>query len=40
MNSNAGTPHSVDAKYNLYPIPASDIMSNPNLAAAQNNGYN
>jgi len=37
MNSNAGTPHSVDNKFNLYPIPSSDIMANSNLI--QNPGY-
>ena len=37
MNSNNGTPHAVDSKYNLYPIPSSDIMSNLNLK--QNEGY-
>ena len=37
MNSNVGTPHAVDSKYNLYPIASSDIISNPNLK--QNPGY-
>jgi len=37
MNSNVGTPHAVDAKYNLYPLASSDMMSNPNLK--QNEGY-
>ncbi|MCR4603048.1 MAG: RagB/SusD family nutrient uptake outer membrane protein [Prevotella sp.] len=37
MNSNVGTPHAVDAKYNLYPLASSDIMSNSNLK--QNEGY-
>lgn len=37
MNSNVGTPHAVDSKYNLYPLASSDVMSNPNLQ--QNKGY-
>jgi len=37
MNSNVGTPHAVDSKYNLYPLASSDVMSNPNLK--QNAGY-
>ena len=37
MNGNAGTAHAVDKRYNLFPIPSSDIMSNPNLE--QNEGY-
>jgi hypothetical protein len=37
MNSNVGTPHAVDSKYNLFPLAASDVMSNPNLT--QNAGY-
>ncbi|MBQ9231670.1 MAG: RagB/SusD family nutrient uptake outer membrane protein [Prevotella sp.] len=37
MNSNIGTAHAVDAHFNLYPIPSSDIMSNSNLE--QNAGY-
>ena len=37
MNNNIGTPHAVDKRYNLYPIPSSDIMSNSNLI--QNEGY-
>ena len=37
MNSNVGTPHGVDAKYNLYPLASSDVISNPNLK--QNTGY-
>lgn len=37
MNSNVGTPHAVDSKYNLYPIASSDIISNTNLK--QNPGY-
>jgi hypothetical protein len=37
MNSNVGTPHAVDSKYNLFPLASSDIISNPNLE--QNPGY-
>lgn len=37
MNSNVGTPHAVDSKYNLFPLASSDIISNPNLE--QNKGY-
>jgi hypothetical protein len=37
MNSNVGTPHAVDAKYNLFPLASSDVMSNTNLK--QNPGY-
>lgn len=37
MNSNVGTPHAVDSKYNIYPLASSDVMSNPNLV--QNAGY-
>ncbi len=37
MNSNVGTPHAVDSKYNLFPLASSDVMSNPNLK--QNAGY-
>lgn len=37
MNSNAGSAHAVNDKYNLYPIPSSDIMANSNLK--QNDGY-
>ena len=37
MNSNVGTPHGVDPKFNLYPLASSDIISNPNLK--QNEGY-
>lgn len=37
MNTNLGTPHGVSSHFNLYPIPASDIMSNSNLK--QNEGY-
>ncbi len=37
MNSNVGTPHAVDSKYNLYPLASSDVISNPNLQ--QNAGY-
>ena len=37
MNSNVGTPHAVDSKYNLFPLASSDCMSNPNLK--QNTGY-
>ena len=37
MNSNVGTPHAVDSKYNLYPLASSDVMSNLNLQ--QNPGY-
>ena len=37
MNSNVGTPHAVDAKYNLFPLASSDVISNPNLT--QNKGY-
>jgi hypothetical protein len=37
MNSNVGTPHAVEAKYNLFPLASSDCMSNPNLK--QNAGY-
>ena len=37
MNSNAGTPHAVDSKYNLYPLASSDVISNPSLE--QNTGY-
>ena len=37
MNSNVGTPHGVEAKYNLYPLASSDVNSNPNLV--QNAGY-
>ena len=37
MNSNIGTPHGVDNKYNLFPLASSDVMSNMNLK--QNPGY-
>ena len=37
MNSNVGTPHAVDSKYNLFPLASSDVISNPNLV--QNPGY-
>ena len=37
MNSNIGTAHAVDSKYNLFPLASSDVMSNPNLT--QNPGY-
>jgi hypothetical protein len=37
MNSNVGTPHAVDSKYNLFPLASSDRMSNPGLE--QNTGY-
>ena len=38
MNSNVGTPHAVDSKYNLYPLASSDVISNSeNLE--QNDGY-
>ena len=37
MNSNVGTPHGVDSKYNLFPLASSDVISNPNLV--QNAGY-
>ena len=37
MNSNIGTPHAVDSKYNLFPLASSDVMSNSNLV--QNPGY-
>ena len=38
MNSNVGTPHGVDSKYNLYPLASSDVISNSeNLK--QNTGY-
>ena len=37
MNSNVGTPHGVDSKYNLFPLASSDMISNPNLK--QNAGY-
>ena len=37
MNSNVGTPHGVDSKYNLYPLASSDVISNTNLT--QNAGY-
>ena len=37
MNSNNGSPKAVDSKFNLYPIPSSDIMANSNLK--QNDGY-
>ncbi|MGX8694908.1 MAG: RagB/SusD family nutrient uptake outer membrane protein [Prevotella sp.] len=37
MNSNVGTPHAVDKKYNLFPLASSDVMSNTNLK--QNEGY-
>ena len=37
MNSNVGTPHAVDSKYNLFPLASSDVMSNTNLV--QNPGY-
>ena len=37
MNSNVGTPHGVDSKYNLYPLASSDVISNTNLT--QNPGY-
>ncbi len=37
MNSNVGTPHAVDSKYNLFPLASSDIISNTNLV--QNTGY-
>ena len=37
MNSNVGTPHAVDSKYNLFPLASSDVISNLNLT--QNPGY-
>jgi hypothetical protein len=37
MNSNSGEPHAVDNKYNLYPLPASEITANTNLT--QNTDY-
>jgi hypothetical protein len=37
MNSNVGTPHAVDSKFNLFPLASSDVISNPNLT--QNPGY-
>jgi hypothetical protein len=37
MNSNVGTPHAVDNKYNLFPLASSDVISNTNLI--QNSGY-
>ena len=37
MNSNIGTPHAFDSKYNLFPLASSDVMSNSNLV--QNPGY-
>ena len=37
MNSNVGTPHAVNSKYNLFPLASSDVTSNPNLK--QNEGY-
>ena len=37
MNSNVGTPHAVDSKYNLFPLASSDVISNLNLQ--QNPGY-
>ena len=37
MNSNIGTAHAVDSKYNLFPLASSDVMSNSNLT--QNPGY-
>ena len=37
MNSNVGTPHAVDSKFNLFPLASSDIIANPNLK--QNTGY-
>jgi hypothetical protein len=37
MNSNVGTPHAVDSKYNLFPLASSDVTSNTNLV--QNPGY-
>lgn len=37
MNSNIGTAHAVDSKYNLFPLASSDVMSNQNLT--QNPGY-
>ena len=37
MNSNVGTPHGVNSKYNLYPLASSDVISNTNLV--QNPGY-
>lgn len=37
MNSNAGQPHAVDSKYNIYPLPANEISQNSNLK--QNAGY-
>ena len=37
MNSNVGTAHAVDSKFNLFPLASSDVMSNTNLV--QNHGY-
>ena len=37
MNSNVGTPHAVDSKFNIFPLASSDVISNPNLT--QNSGY-
>ncbi len=37
MNSDTGAPHSVDSKYNLFPLPAKEVASNNNLK--QNTGY-
>lgn len=37
MNSNSGSAHAVDSKYNLFPLPAKDLANNPNLV--QNPGY-
>jgi len=36
-NSDGGTAHAVDSKYNLYPLAAGDITANSNLK--QNDGY-
>lgn len=36
-NSDGGSAHAVDSKYNIFPLAAGDISSNPNLK--QNDGY-
>ena len=37
MNSNSGSAHDVNSKYNLFPIPSAEISNNSNLK--QNPGY-
>ena len=36
---NAAGGATIDPKYNLYPIPANDLVANPNLFGHQNTGY-